>query len=59
MRDIRKLERETSQGTDDGLQKGVEGSCQAVRAALTDDGYPPLDASGLTLQKRLSAIDHS
>ena len=37
----------------------VQGYCQAVRAALTDDGRPPLDASGLKLQQRLSAIDQS
>jgi len=59
VRDIRKLERETSKGADDGIQEVVEGYCHAVRAALTDDGYPPLDASGLTLQQRLRAIDHS
>ena len=59
VRDIRKLERETSKGVDDGIKEVVEGYCHAVRAALTDDGYPPLDASGLTLQQRLSAIEHS
>lgn len=59
VRGVRKLERESSKGANDGIQEVVEGYCQAVRAALTDDGYPPLDASGLTLQQRLSAIDHS
>jgi len=59
VRDVRKLERETSKGGEDGIKAVVEGYCQAVRAALTDDGYPPLDASGLTLQQRLSAIEHS
>ena len=28
-------------------------------SALTDDGQPPLDASGLRLQQRLQAIDDS
>lgn len=37
----------------------VQDYCQAVRSALTDDGRPPLDASGLKLQQRLSAIDQS
>lgn len=59
VRGVRKLERETSKEPDDGIKVVVEGYCQAVRAALTDDGYPPLDAAGLTLQQRLSAIDHS
>jgi hypothetical protein len=34
----------------------VRGYCAAVRAALTDDGLPPLAASGLKLQDRLSQI---
>lgn len=59
VRNVRKLERETSKGIDEGIKEVVEGYCQAVRAALSDDGYPPLDASGLTLQQRLSAIEHS
>lgn len=28
----------------------------AVRSALTDDGRPPLEASGLRLQERLTLI---
>ncbi len=59
VRDVRKLERAASKAANDGIQEVVEGYCQAVRAALTNDGYPPLDAAGLTLQQRLSAIDHS
>lgn len=59
MRGVRKIERSVSQKPNDGINEVVEGYCQAVRAALTDDGRPPLDAAGLTLQKRLSAIDHS
>ena len=34
----------------------VRGYCAAVRAALTDDGLPPLAASGLKLHDRLSQI---
>lgn len=58
-RGVRKLERESSKETDDGIKEVVEGYCQAVRAALTDDGYPPLDAAGVAFHQRLSAIDHS
>ena len=34
----------------------MRGYCAAVRAALTDDGLPPLAASGLKLHDRLSRI---
>jgi hypothetical protein len=37
----------------------VRDSCAAVRAALTDDGRPPLAASGLKLQERLTEITAS
>jgi hypothetical protein len=37
----------------------IRGYCSAVRSALTDDGHPPLDASGLRLHTRLSAIASS
>ena len=33
--------------------------CLAVRSALTDDGRPPLAASGLKLKGRLEAIADS
>ncbi|NDJ18793.1 hypothetical protein GS601_16100 [Myxacorys almedinensis A] len=59
VRGVRQIERTGSQEPDNGMNEVVAGYCQAVRAALTDDGHPPLDASGLTLQQRLSAIDHS
>jgi hypothetical protein len=35
------------------------GYCAAVRSALTDDGRPPLEASGLKLHDRLTAITAS
>ncbi len=59
VRGVRKIERSMGQEPDSAINEVVEGYCQAVRAALTDDGRPPLDASGLTLHKRLSAIDQS
>ena len=37
----------------------VQEYCQAVRSALTENGRPPLDASGLKLQQRLTTIDQS
>jgi hypothetical protein len=37
----------------------IRGSWAAVRRALTDDGRPPLDASGLKLHDRLSAMTTS
>ena len=37
----------------------VRGYCSAVRSALTDDGRPPLEASGLKLHERLGAINAS
>lgn len=59
VRGVRKLERAASQHPENSMNEVVEGYCQAVRAALSDDGRPPLDASGLRLHKRLSAIDES
>lgn len=59
VRGVRQIERTVSKESDNDMSEVVEGYCQAVRAALTDDGRPPLDASGLTLHKRISAIDDS
>ena len=39
-----------------GEVRDIRGYCAAVRSALTDDGRPPLDASGLKLQGRLAAV---
>ena len=44
------------EGRDDPEAEAVRGYCAAVRSALTDDGRPPLAASGLRLQARLEAI---
>jgi hypothetical protein len=37
----------------------IRGYCRAVRSALSDDGRPPLDASGLKLHARRRAIADS
>jgi Transposase, Mutator family len=60
VRGIRKIERaaekKTGDGEDDAEAEVVRGYCAAVRAALTDDGLPPLAASGLKLHDRLGRI---
>jgi hypothetical protein len=60
VRGIRPIERQAEkaqeEGEDDAEAEVVRGYCAAVRAALTDDGPPPLAASGLKLHDRLSRI---
>jgi hypothetical protein len=57
VRGIRPIERQAEKtGEDDEEAEVVRGYCAAVRAALTDDGLPPLAASGLKLHDRLSRI---
>ncbi len=58
VRGVRPLER-ALEGRTDEEAGAVRGYCLAVRSALTDDGKPPLDASGLKLEERLRAIDDS
>jgi hypothetical protein len=58
VRTIRGVERRTD-GRDDAEARVIRGYCSAVRSALTDDGRPPLEASGLKLRKRLQLIDAS
>lgn len=58
VRNIRPLERR-AQGKSDEQSRAVLGYCSAVRSALTDDGRPPLEASGLKLHRRLEAIHAS
>lgn len=58
VRGVRKIERSVSKEPNE-ISEVVDGYCQAVRAALTDDGSLPLNAAGLTLEQRLSAIDRS
>jgi hypothetical protein len=55
VRGVRKLERQ-SEADNDVEGELVRGYCAAVRAALTDDGRPPLVASGLKLHDRLEQI---
>ena len=43
----------------DAAAAALRGYCLAVRSALTDDGRPPLAASGLRLRERLTAIHTS
>jgi hypothetical protein len=57
VRGIRPIERQAEQmGEDDEEAEIVRSYCAAVRAALTDDGLPPLAGAGLKLHDRLSRI---
>jgi len=58
VRGIRPIERKV-EGRSDQEANAIRGYCSAVRSAITDDGRPPLQASGLKLQGRLSAITAS
>lgn len=58
VRGVRPLERAV-EGQTDATAQVVRDYCGAVRSALTDDGRPPLSASGLRLHERLTAIAHS
>jgi hypothetical protein len=55
VRGIRPIERKV-EGRDDEEARAIRGYCAAVRSALTDDGRPPLEASGLKLQRRLAEV---
>jgi hypothetical protein len=55
VRGVRPIERRLARRHDPEA-KVIRGYCAAVRSALTDDGQPPLDASGLKLHDRLSAM---
>ncbi len=55
VRGVRPLER-ALEGHDDAEAEAIRSYCLAVRAAVTDDRQPPLDASGLRLHDRLDAI---
>ena len=58
VRGVRPLER-ALEGRADDEAAAIRGYCLAVRAAVTDDGRPPLCASGLKLHDRLTAIHAS
>src|SRR4051794_28843464 len=55
VRGIRPIEREAEKERSEEAEV-VRDYCAAVRAALTDDGRPPLAASGLKLQERLTEV---
>jgi hypothetical protein len=55
VRGVRPIERAV-EGRHDAPAEAVRGYCLAIRRALTDDGRPPLAASGLTLKDRLEAV---
>jgi hypothetical protein len=58
VRGVRELERQIQDRTDPQAQ-AAHAYAQAVRSAITDDGRPPLAASGLKLRRRLQAISTS
>jgi Transposase, Mutator family len=58
VRGVRPIERKL-EGRNDHEAEAIRGYCLAVRSAITDDGRPPLAASGLKLHERLSAIHGS
>ena len=58
VRGVRAIERSVT-NNEDLVSKTVQGYCLAVRSALTDDGRPPLEASGLKLRSRLTLIEQS
>ena len=58
VREVRGIERSV-EGRNDPEADVIRGYCSAVRSALTDDGRPPLEASGLKLHDRLQAIAQS
>jgi hypothetical protein len=47
------------EGRNDHEAEAIRGYCLAVRSAITDDGRPPLAASGLKLHERIKAIHGS
>jgi hypothetical protein len=55
VRGVRPLERQL-EGRTDAEAQAIQGYCDAVRGAVTDDGRPPLEASGLRLHDRLSGV---
>jgi hypothetical protein len=58
VRGVRPIERSV-EGRGDAEAEVIKGYCDAVRSAVTDDGRPPLEASGLKLKGRLEAITAS
>jgi hypothetical protein len=54
-RGIRPIERAV-EGREGDEAEAIRGYCAAVRSSLTDDGRPPLAASGLKLHDRLAKV---
>ncbi|GHO56483.1 hypothetical protein KSB_49580 [Ktedonobacter robiniae] len=55
VRGVRPIERGIEKRSDE-IATVIRSYCLAVRSALTDDGHPPLTASGLRLHDRLTLI---
>ena len=55
LRGVRPIERAVEK-RNDAEAEAIRGYCLAVRSSLTDDGRAPLEASGLKLHERISAI---
>jgi hypothetical protein len=58
LRGIRPIERAIEK-RNDAEAEAIYGYCLAIRSALTDDGRPPLEAPGLKLHERITAITAS
>jgi hypothetical protein len=58
IRGVRRIERAV-EDVNDPQAEVVRGYCAAVRSAITDDGHPPLAASGLKLKERLEMVADS
>lgn len=58
VRSIRPIERKV-EGRQDADAEAIRGYCAAARSALTDDGRPPLEASGLKLRDRPGQVAES
>lgn len=58
VRGVRGIERMV-ESQQEPMDQVIHDYCGAVRSALTDDGYPPLEAAGLRLEERLGAIADS
>ena len=58
VRGIRLIERQV-EGRDDAEAGAIRGYRAASGSALTDDGRPPLEASGLKLHDRLTRVASS
>ncbi|MCW8087655.1 ISNCY family transposase [Sabulicella glaciei] len=58
VRGVRRIERSV-EGAEEPAAEVARGYCAAVRSAITDDGRPPLAASGLKLKARLAAVADS